>query len=198
MLAGVCQSEKTGHLARCGRQVNGTVRLLGQVEEFTIRTDRGRSEVAVHLAACRHGLPRGIGVRVELGEIFLDRQKASGHHQRLIPIVTTAEITGLELPRERELRDFLAVSEDAEFGLARQDLLSSEKRGFPADAGELVIVEGDLAKVITGFKRESLSHEVDGAARRYRRRRTHSEPLWMAFQSRSFSPSNPSPVTALK
>ena len=124
--------------------------------------------MTVHLPSSGHGLSDSIRIGIHLREVLLDGQQACGHHQGLIAVVSTAEIAGLELAGKRELGDLLAVSEDAEFGLARQDFLSPEKRGFPADAGELVIVEGDLAKVITGFKRESLSHEVDGAARSYR------------------------------
>jgi len=158
MLARVGQAQQAGHLARGRRQVDGTVGLLGVVQKMAIRAHRGRSEMAVHLTACRHGLAGGVGVGVELSEILLDGQQADRHHQRLVPIVSTAEITGLELAGEGQLGHLLAVSEDAELGFAGQDLFPTQKRRFPADAGQSVIMEGHLAEVIPGFERESCSH----------------------------------------
>ena len=158
MLARVGQAQKARHLARGRRQVNGTVGLLGVVQEMAIRSHRGRAEMAVHLTARRHGLTGGVSVGVELGEILLDGQQAGSHHQRLVPVVSTAEVAGPKLAGEGQLGHLLAVSEDAELGLAGQDLLPAEQRGFTADAGQSVIMEGHLAEVIPGFERESCSH----------------------------------------
>ena len=114
--------------------------------------------MAIHLSACRHGLPLRIGVRVELGEVLLNRQQAEGHHQGLVPIIPAAKIAGLELTGQGELGHLLAVSENAEFGLSSQDFLAAKQGSFTADAGQFVIVEGHLSEVLTSFKRESLSH----------------------------------------
>ena len=127
MLARMGQAQQTWHLARSGGQVNRTVRLLGVVEEVAIRSHQSRAEMAVHLTACRHGLAGGVGVGVQLGEILLDRQQAGGHHQRLIPVVSAAEVARLELAGEGQLSHLLAISEDAELGLAGQDLLPAEQ-----------------------------------------------------------------------
>ena len=124
--------------------------------------------MAVHLPSSRHGLPGGIRVGIHLREVLLDGQQARGHHQGLVTVVSTAEIARLKLPGQGQLRHLFPVAENAKLGLARQNLLPAQQGSFPADASQSVIVERHLAEVVTNFKRESLSHEVDGAARSYR------------------------------
>ena len=117
-----------------------------------------RAEMAVHLPACRHGLPFGVRIRVELGEILLHIEQPQGHHQGLVAVVPAAEITVAELAGEGQLRHLLAITEDAEFGLARQHFLSAEQGSLTADASKSVIVQGDLPQVLPRFQRECFSH----------------------------------------
>ena len=158
MAAGVGQTQEPRHLARGRRQVHRAVRPGGQVQELPIGAHRRRAEVAVHLAARGHGLPFGVGVGVQLGEVLLDGEQSQRHHQGLVPVVSTAEVARPELAREGQLGHLFSIAENAKLGLARQDLLPSKQGSFTADAGELIIVEGHLAEVLTSVERESLSH----------------------------------------
>ena len=128
------------------------------------RAHRGRSEMAVHLTACRHGLAGGIGVGVELSEILLDGQQARaiitfgpdsiGNHR--------AGTAG-----EGQLGHLLAVSEDAELGFAGQDLLSDPERRF-----RLMQPIGNHGGPPCGghprFRARVVFPWVDGAAQKYR------------------------------
>ena len=87
-----------------------------------------RGKVAVHLAAGTRGfaLNRGIGVQ---GRQKTARrcQGADGHHERLIPVISAAEVSVAEHFGPRELRELFAIAENAKLGLSRQDFFAAER-----------------------------------------------------------------------
>ena len=153
------QTQQPRHLARGGRQINRTVGLLGQRQEVSLRIDHAGSKVAVHLTACRHGLSFGVGVGIKLGKVLLHAHHTQHHHEGLIPVVTASEIAISKLTCKGELCHLLAISEDSEFGLAREDFFAAQQGCLPADASQAVIVQSDLSQVLSSFERECISHK---------------------------------------
>src|SRR5439155_9781574 len=102
-------------------------------------------KVARHLAAARGRLQLWIGRGVELGEELRQIRHAGREHQRLVAVVAGAPVAVPEALRQRELRDLLAIAEDAEAGLAGENFTTpDDARGATAD-GEAVVGE-DLVR----------------------------------------------------
>ena len=90
--------------------------------------------MGVHLPPTRGRITLDVGIGIELGEELLQRQRPDGQHERLVPVVARAPVTGSKRPRHRQLGHLLAVTEDAELRLARQHLAAAQQAGLPASA----------------------------------------------------------------
>jgi hypothetical protein len=56
------------------------------------------------------------------------------------------------------LGQLFAITKNAKLGFSSEDFFPTKERSLSADASQSVIVEGHLAKVLSCFERESLSH----------------------------------------
>ena len=78
---------------------------------------------------------------VKLGEKLLQGEQFQCEHQRLVPIVTGAEIPFPEGVGQRHLGNLLAVAEYSELGFPGKDLLAAGDAGQPASECNPIIVE---------------------------------------------------------
>ena len=106
-----------------------------------------RSKVSIHLAARtrRFALNRGIGI--QRGKKLLRCQGADGHHKRLIPVISTSEVSVAEHFGPRELSELFAIAENAKFGLSRQDFFATQEAAFAAQHREAVIFLNRMNKI---------------------------------------------------
>ena len=118
--------------------------MLGLCLELPSAPSIARAEVCRHRAAGRRRLGLDVGVGVELGEEFLDRQHAQGEHERLITVVTGTKVPFSEGVSHCDLGDFLAVAKDPEFRLAGEHLLAAEETRLPAEVGDPVVANNRL------------------------------------------------------
>src|SRR5258708_13125452 len=91
--------------------------------------------MVAHLPAARAGIRLQVGIAVQLSEEGADVGHPRRPHERLVPVVPGAPVARAERLGHRELGDFLAVAEDAEGGVAAQDLSP------PADARAAAAVD---------------------------------------------------------
>src|SRR5207302_6312461 len=85
-----------------------------------------RREVIAHLAPSGRGLRLQVGIPVKLGEEFPYVRHPGRPHERLVAVVAGAPVAGPKRLGHGDLRDLFAVTEDAERGVAAQDLGSAD------------------------------------------------------------------------
>ena len=89
---------------------------------------------------------RDVRIGIELREKFIERRGAEGEEERLIAIVAAAPIACAKGPRQRELRDFFAVAEDAELRFSGEHFFPSDQAGLTAAKGDAIVVDDALAR----------------------------------------------------
>jgi hypothetical protein len=152
-LGGKGQPQAADHLPGSGCYVGRNIFTVDQVEPGTVLINKWCGKMGVHLAAGAEGLPFRIRVGVQLGKELLNRGEAGGEHKGLVAVISRPEISGLEELGHGHLGHFLAIAENAEFGLACQDLFPAQEAGFPADAYVVIIKEHLIPEAV---KREFL------------------------------------------
>ncbi len=95
----------------------------------------------VHAAAagCRIGCD--VGVSVELSEELLDGEEFQREHEGLVAVVAGSHVAQREGVGEGDLRDFLAIAEDAEHGAAEHDLTARKRAHLSAAVCDAVVAE---------------------------------------------------------
>ena len=166
VLAGLRQSEQAGHLAGGGADVRAAVVLGGEVLPFTVLIQAARGEVAVHLPAGAGGFLVQVGVGVELGEPLLHGELADGEHEGHVAVVAAAPVAMAELLGQGHLGQLLAITEDAELGLAGQHLLAAQQAGLPAHVHQFIIAQDLRAHLLQG-------HALLGGGSVFRGRHRH-------------------------
>src|SRR5581483_1603640 len=110
-----------------------------------IRIEGARGEVRVHRAPRRPRIASHIGIRVELREKFIERRRTCGEHEGLIAVIAGAKITVAERARHRQLRDFLAIAENAELRLAGENLFPADEARLAAAVRHTIVIDDALA-----------------------------------------------------
>lgn len=81
---------------------------------------------------------------VKLRKKLLETEKSQSKHERLVAVIAGTKIPFAEGMRQGYLRDFFAVSENAEFGLSGEYLLPSQYAGQPASVRQSIVLENRL------------------------------------------------------
>src|SRR6185436_6621539 len=83
-------------------------------------------------------------MRIKLREKRLHRQESECKHERLIAIVAGTEVPLAECISKRQLRCFLAVTEDTKLGAAGRHLAAPKRTDMPAPASHAVVPQHSL------------------------------------------------------
>src|SRR5215212_6818505 len=112
----------------------------------------------VHRASAGPRIVLDVRVRIELPEEFVERGDAEGEHQGLVAVVAGAPVALAECARPCELRDFLAVAENAELRLAGEHFLAADEAGLPAAHGDAIVVDDRFARELRARLRFGCRH----------------------------------------
>ena len=158
-LRGEGEPDQARHLRRRRREVGRRVYPFELVAPLAVGVHEPRGVVPRHVAPPEPGLGVGVGVGVELREELLRGDQPQGQHQRLVPVIARPEIAGAEGAGQGDLRRFLAVAEDAEFGFPRKDLLAGDDAEETAEPrGAVVLEDGGPVRECGGGKRRFFLH----------------------------------------
>ena len=125
-LGRVGKADQPGHPAGDVRNVGARVRNVDSADKRAAVVEEPRREVVAHLASAGRGLRLQLGVAVELGEELAHVGHPGRPHERLVAVVAGAPVAGPKRLGHGDLRDLFAVTEDAERGVAAQDLRSAD------------------------------------------------------------------------
>src|SRR2546425_3361601 len=120
-LRAIREAEQPCHLAPDGRDVRRGVLHRDLWQPPAVLVEEARRKVAWHLPSGGCELELRIGRGVELREELRQIGHDGREHERLVAVVAGTPIAVSEEFRECQLRDLLAVAEDAEAGLAGED-----------------------------------------------------------------------------
>ncbi len=147
-LGGIGQANGARHLRGGRRDIRGRVGLGGQVLPVALLVQAAGAEMGVHHPPGGSRIGGGVGMSVKLGEKLLQGGHPSGQGQGLVAVIARAPIAGLESVGHGDLRQLLAVAEDAELGLAAHHFTAADQAGLAAAVNQAVIVDdllgGDL------------------------------------------------------
>ena len=153
------QDRRGAAFVRWSGYIGGRIFLRHYILPGTILVQAAGSEMSVHHAA-RAG--RFIGnrcMRIQLREKFLNGVNAGSKHEGLVAVIAGAPIAILEHARHRDLRQLLAIAENAEFRLARQHLAATQHAREPALVADAVIAQDFFTRKSSLFQWRTASGE---------------------------------------
>ena len=138
-LRGPREPDRARHLRRHRRDVRRALPGREEVAPTPLRVHGACAVVVRHLTAARVRLAIDVGVGVELREVVLERRDADRHRERLVAVIAAPPVTRPEGVRHPEVRDLLAVTEDAERRPTVQHLAPTDLGRGAAQHGEAVV-----------------------------------------------------------
>ena len=121
------------------RDVRARVGHVDRALELASIVEKAGREVVAHLPAARRRVGLEAGVSVELGEERADVGHPGRPHEGLVPVVAGPPVARPERLGHRDVGDLFAVAEDAEGGVASQDLSPPDDGGSAAAVGQPVV-----------------------------------------------------------
>ncbi len=140
-LRGEREPDQARHLRRRRREVGRGIHPVELGAPPAVGVQQPRGVMPGHVPPAEPGLGFGVGVGVELRKELLRGHPPQGEHQGLVAVIAGAEVARAEGVGQGHLGHFLAVAEDAELGLAGEDLLAGDDAEEAAEPGGAVVPE---------------------------------------------------------